>query len=97
MNKNEYRLVFSHVRGMLVAGEETASALGKAGRGESSCSAAGNVQRVLSRFALRYAVFAVFVATGVTPVWVDAQMVGAGAQTPLVIQTQSGIDGRRYS
>ncbi|WP_080407042.1 ESPR-type extended signal peptide-containing protein [Burkholderia ubonensis] len=34
MEKNNYRLVFSRVRGMLIAVEETASASGNAGRGD---------------------------------------------------------------
>ncbi|RXV69184.1 filamentous hemagglutinin N-terminal domain-containing protein [Burkholderia stabilis] len=91
MNKNQYRLVFSRVRGMLVAVEETANATGKTSRGESVCLTAGSVRRVLSRFALRHVAFAALVAGGATPVWVDAQVVGAGAHAPSVIQTQNGI------
>ncbi|HDR9021946.1 hemagglutinin repeat-containing protein [Burkholderia vietnamiensis] len=91
MNKSQFRLVFNRVRGMLVAVEETATATGKSSRGESVCSSSGRVQQILSRFALRHAAFAVLVAAGATPVWVDAQVVGAGAHAPSVIQTQNGL------
>ncbi|WP_081073778.1 hemagglutinin repeat-containing protein [Burkholderia territorii] len=88
MNKNNYRLVFSCVRGMLVAVEETAAARGKAGGGESP--AVARVPQGLARFALRHVAFAVLVAAGATPMWVNAQIVGGGAHAPSVIQTQNG-------
>ncbi|MGT0246465.1 hemagglutinin repeat-containing protein [Burkholderia pyrrocinia] len=89
MNKNNYRLVFSRVRGMLIAVEETASASGNAGRGE--VVSAAWVPHVFARFALRHAAFAVLVAAGATPMWANAQIVGGGAHAPSVIQTQNGL------
>ncbi|WP_175950735.1 hemagglutinin repeat-containing protein [Burkholderia sp. BCC0405] len=89
MNKNQYRLVFSRMRGMLIAVEETASASGKAGRGESP--AVGHVSNGLAQFALRHAAFAVLVAVGATPMWVSAQIVGGGAHAPSVIQAPNGL------
>ncbi|WP_230939471.1 hemagglutinin repeat-containing protein [Burkholderia diffusa] len=89
MNQNNYRLLFSRVRGMLIAVEETATASGKAGRGERP--AVGRVPHGLARFALRHAAFAVLVAAGATPMWANAQIVGAGANAPSVIQTQNGL------
>ncbi|VWC28774.1 hemagglutinin repeat-containing protein [Burkholderia lata] len=89
MNKNNYRLVFSRVRGMLVAVEETASTSGKACRGEARVVA--HVPHTRARFALRHAAFAVLVAAGATPIWANAQIVGGGANAPSVIQTQNGL------
>ncbi|WP_080334244.1 hemagglutinin repeat-containing protein [Burkholderia cenocepacia] len=89
MNKNNYRLVFSRVRGMLIAVEETASASGNAGRGE--VVSAARVSHVFARFALRHVAFAVLIAAGATPMWANAQIVGGGAHAPSVIQTQNGL------
>lgn len=89
MNKNNYRLVFSRVRGMLIAVEETASASGNAGRGE--VVSAAQVSHGFARFALRHAAFAVLVVAGATPMWANAQIVGGGAHAPSVIQTQNGL------
>lgn len=88
MNKNNYRLVFSRVRGMLIAVEETATASGKAGGGERPV-----VERVQgrARFALRHAALAVLLASGVAPVWVEAQIVPGGGNAPSVIQTPNGL------
>ncbi|WP_186106155.1 hemagglutinin repeat-containing protein [Burkholderia gladioli] len=89
MNKNNYRLVFSRIRGMLIAVEETANASGNAGRGEMA--AAAQVQPGFARFALRHAAFAALVMAGAVPSWVNAQIVGGGAHAPSVIQTQNGL------
>jgi len=89
MNKNQYRLVFSRVRGMLIAVEETASSLGKTSRGETVRVA--QPPRVAVRFALRHVAFAVLLAAGVAPRWVQAQVVGAGANAPSVVQTANGL------
>ncbi|TCW83135.1 filamentous hemagglutinin [Burkholderia sp. SRS-46] len=89
MNKNNYRLVFSRVRAMLIAVEETASASGKAGRGEAR--SVEHAPRALARFALRHAAFAVLVAAGAMPMGAHAQIVGGGAHAPSVIQTQNGL------
>ncbi|MBH9685258.1 hemagglutinin repeat-containing protein [Burkholderia cepacia] len=89
MNKNQYRLVFSRIRRMLIAVEETACSSWKTGRGET----AGAVQPQLEavRFALRHAAFAVFLATGAVPLWAQAQVVGAGGSAPTVVQTANGL------
>ncbi|WP_081085621.1 hemagglutinin repeat-containing protein [Burkholderia stagnalis] len=89
MNKNNYRLVFSRVRGMLIAVEETANASGNAGRGE--VVSADRVPLVFARFALRHAAFAVGVMAGAMPMWANAQIAGGGAHAPSVIQTQNGL------
>ncbi|WP_197719182.1 hemagglutinin repeat-containing protein [Burkholderia stabilis] len=89
MNKNHYRLVFSRVRGMLIAVEETACASGNAGRGEIGFSI--RVPYTFARFALRQMALAALVAVGVMPIWANAQIVGGGAHSPSVIQTQNGI------
>ncbi|HDV8353798.1 hemagglutinin repeat-containing protein [Burkholderia vietnamiensis] len=89
MNKNNYRLIFSRVRGMLIAVEETASASGNAGQGEAV--SVTPILHVLARFALRHSAFAVLVLTGATPMWANAQIVGGGAHAPSVIQTQNGL------
>lgn len=89
MNQNNYRLVFSRVRGMLIAVEETASASGKAGRGEAR--AVEHAPHTLARFALRHAALAVLLVAGVAPVWVEAQIVPGGGNAPSVIKTPNGL------
>ncbi|WP_334042071.1 hemagglutinin repeat-containing protein [Burkholderia ambifaria] len=91
MNKNQHRLVFSRVRGMLIAVEETASSSGKASRGETARTAGSGVLHALAQFGMRHAAFAALIAVGVTPMWSSAQVVGAGANAPSVIQTQNGL------
>ncbi len=91
MNKNKYRLVFSRVRGMLIAVEETASSSGKASVGETVRAAGGSLRLAVVQFALRHAAFAALIVSGVAPMWVNAQVVGAGANAPSVIQTQNGL------
>lgn len=89
MNKSQYRLVFSRVRGMLVAVEETAGASGNAGRGEIGFAIRS--PRAFARFALRHVALAVLVVVGVMPIWANAQVVAGGAHAPSVIQTQNGL------
>lgn len=89
MNQNNYRLVFSRVRSMLIAVEETATASGNAGGGERP--AVDRVPQGLARFALRHAALAVLLAVGVTPVWVEAQIVPGGGNAPSVIKTPNGL------
>ena len=89
MNKNHYRLVFSRVRGMLVAVEETASASGNAGRGEIGFAIRS--PHTFARCALRQVALAALVAVGVVPIWANAQVVAGGAHAPSVIQTQNGL------
>ncbi|WP_423380296.1 hemagglutinin repeat-containing protein [Burkholderia sp. LMG 32019] len=91
MNKNQYRLVFSRIRGMLIAVEETASSSGKVSGGETVRAAGGSWRRAVAQFALRHAAFAALIVSGVAPMWVNAQVVGAGANAPSVIQTQNGL------
>ncbi|WP_423761292.1 hemagglutinin repeat-containing protein [Burkholderia sp. NLJ2] len=91
MNKKQYRLVFSCVRGMLIAVEETANSSGKVGNGETVRAGCGRLRRATVKFALRHAAFAALIATGATPLWVGAQVVGAGANAPKVVQTPNGL------
>ncbi|MBC8726389.1 hypothetical protein F6X37_34160 [Paraburkholderia sp. 31.1] len=55
MNNRYYRLVFSKLRGMLVAVAETAVGQGKAGQGETGPSVA---LQSFTLFAIRHAAFA---------------------------------------
>ncbi|VWB41009.1 hemagglutinin repeat-containing protein [Burkholderia lata] len=91
MNKNQYRLVFSRVRGMLVAVEETANSAGKATQGETVCVSAGGLPQLVKRFALRHTALAVLIVAGVVPTWAIAQIVPGGANAPSVIQTPNGL------
>ena len=92
MNKNIFRLVYSRLRGMLVAVAETAGRAGKAGVGQTRGRfAARHASRRISLFAMRSAAFAALITLGVAPERVQAQVTGAGANTPSVIQTANGI------
>jgi filamentous hemagglutinin len=88
MNKNTFRLVYSRLRGMLVAVAETASASGKTDSGETT--GRHPAQRV-SLFSMRRAAFASLVVFGAVPTLVDAQVTGAGAHAPTVLQTANGL------
>jgi filamentous hemagglutinin family protein len=73
---------------MLVAVAETATGTGKADCGETThYSATGRI----SSFSMRHAAFAALMLFGAIPTRVDAQVVGAGAHAPSVIQTANGI------
>ncbi|WP_218778433.1 ESPR-type extended signal peptide-containing protein, partial [Caballeronia sordidicola] len=85
MNKNNYRLVFSGLRNMLVAVEETAT--GKEA-GQSS-QRRKEIQGVI--FTLRQIAFAALMLLGVLPSWSSAQIVPAGPNAPGVIATQNGL------
>jgi filamentous hemagglutinin len=91
MNKNYYRLVFSRVRGMLVAVRETANAAGKTNRGETRRASHAGASRGRGHFAMRHAAFAALIAAGAMPRWADAQIVGAGPNAPSVVQTPNGL------
>ncbi|WP_319001439.1 hemagglutinin repeat-containing protein [Burkholderia sp. AU39826] len=92
MNKNHYRLVFSRVRGMLVAVEETASRTGKTNTGETRRVAErGGEHHPAAKFALRVTAFGALVAAGMNPIWATAQIVGGGAHAPAVVQTPNGL------
>ncbi|WP_126285488.1 ESPR domain-containing protein [Burkholderia stagnalis] len=86
MNRNHYRLVFSRVRGMLVAVEETAGASGKGSRGETRHITRHDGAHQMPQFALRFIAFGALMAAGALPMWAHAQIVGAGAKLPSVIQ-----------
>ncbi|MGF6486101.1 hemagglutinin repeat-containing protein [Paraburkholderia sp. JPY419] len=88
MNNRCYRLVFSKLRGMLVAVAETATGHGNARSGEADAPVA---LPSLTLFAMRHAAFAVLVLAGFAPALSDAQIVPSGAHAPNVIQTQNGL------
>ncbi|MGN7984009.1 hemagglutinin repeat-containing protein [Burkholderia sp. 22313] len=91
MNKNQYRLVYSRVRGMLVAVEETAGRTGKTSTGETRRAAKCGGGYPAAKFALRVAAFGALVAAGANPIWATAQIVGAGPHAPTVVQTPNGL------
>lgn len=98
MNAQTYRLIFSRLRGMLVAVEETAAGTGKANQGETTVgqSRPGG-RRTAFRFALRHAAVGALMLAGVTGVIAvttpvaHAQIVPGGAYAPSVISTQNGL------
>src|SRR5579864_3292444 len=76
MKKNHFRLLYSRLRGMLVAVAETARGTGKSDSGETtSPRPAGRI----SLFSMWHAVFAALMLFGVAPSLVDAQVTAAGA------------------
>ena len=87
MNKNNYRLVFSRLRNMLVAVEETAAATGK----EAAQSSVRSKKSLSVIFTLRQIAFATLALLGLLPSWSGAQIVAGGAHAPGVIATQNGL------
>ncbi|MGF6368103.1 filamentous hemagglutinin [Paraburkholderia sp. RAU6.4a] len=87
MNNHCYRLVFSKLRGMLVAVAETAIGHGTS-HGETGPSSA---HRPTTLFAMRHAAFAALAIFGLAPVLADAQIVPSGAHAPGVIGTANGL------
>ena len=87
MNNRCYRLVFSKLRGMLVAAAETAIGHGT-GHGETGPSPA---HRPITLFAMHHAAFAALVLLGLAPALSDAQIVPSGAHAPNVISTANGL------
>ncbi|MGN4067011.1 two-partner secretion domain-containing protein, partial [Burkholderia gladioli] len=84
MNKNAHRLVYSRLRGMVMAVAETTTAEGK--------SASGEARRVKRSSGMRAAaVLAASVVAGALSTPVQAQIVGAGPSAPAVIQTPNGL------
>ena len=75
MNNRCYRLVFSKLRGMLVAVSETAVGHRKSGHGETG-PAVGLQSFTL--FAMRHAAFAALALFALAPVLADAQIVPSG-------------------
>lgn len=88
MNKKIFRLVFSRLRGMLVAVAETTNGTGKADSGETS---GHRSTRRVSLLSMRHVAFAALMVFGAVPSLVDAQVTAAGAHAPTVIQTANGI------
>lgn len=90
MNKNCFRIVFSRVHRALVAVAETASSP-RSSRGTSGVTSIRSLPLV---WQLEVTAFGVLFVFGLTPVWVDAQIVAnpnAAAQRPTVATTPSGI------
>ncbi len=88
MNNRCYRLVFSKLRGMLVAVSETAIAQGKSSQGETAFATA---LQSITLFAMRHAAFAALALFGLAPVLAHAQIVPSGAHAPNVISTANGL------
>ncbi|WP_186205449.1 hemagglutinin repeat-containing protein [Burkholderia gladioli] len=84
MNKNAHRLVYSRLRGMVMAVAETTTAEGK--------SASGEARRVKRSSGMRAAaVLATSAVAGALSTSIQAQIVGAGPSAPAVIQTPNGL------
>ncbi|WP_186020478.1 hemagglutinin repeat-containing protein [Burkholderia gladioli] len=84
MNKNAHRLVYSRLRGMVMAVAETTTAEGK--------SASGEARRVKRSSGMRAAaLLATSAVAGALSTAVQAQIVGAGPSAPVVIQTPNGL------
>ncbi|WP_162600931.1 filamentous hemagglutinin N-terminal domain-containing protein, partial [Paraburkholderia sp. C35] len=86
MNQKTYRLVFSRLRGMLVAVEETATAAGKAGETRATGRASGTQEIGAS---LRQLALSALLA--LSPLMAGAQIVPGGSHAPGVVTTQNGI------
>ncbi|MCA8097615.1 hemagglutinin repeat-containing protein [Burkholderia contaminans] len=84
MNKNTHRLVYSRLRGMVVAVAETATAEGKSATGEA------RARRRLSTSGTRMVVAGV-AALGMLPTLSDAQIVPTPGTSTHVIQTPNGL------
>ncbi|MDR6407759.1 hemagglutinin repeat-containing protein [Paraburkholderia terricola] len=91
MNRGTHRLVFSRLRGMLVAVEETATATGKQA-GQTTLHSRRDAAGHTAPFTLRQIAFAALALLGVLPAISGAQIVPGGAHAPSVIQTQNGLD-----
>ncbi|CAE6958473.1 hemagglutinin repeat-containing protein [Paraburkholderia domus] len=91
MNKNNYRLIFSRLRNMLVAVEETATATGKE-NGQTTARRRGDRTHHAALFTLRQIAFAALALLGVLPSWSGAQIVPGGAHAPSVVQTPNGLE-----
>ncbi|WP_260431372.1 hemagglutinin repeat-containing protein [Burkholderia contaminans] len=84
MNKNTHRLVYSRLRGMVVAVAETATAEGKSATGEA------RARRRSSMSGARVVVAGV-AALGMLPTLADAQIVPTPGTSTHVIQTPNGL------
>ncbi|WP_231950303.1 ESPR domain-containing protein [Paraburkholderia caribensis] len=85
MNQKTYRLVYSRLRGMLVAVEETATAAGKAGETRATGRASGALEIFLS---LRQLALTALLA--LSPLMAGAQIAPGGARA------WHGHDAERY-
>ncbi|WP_186082782.1 contact-dependent inhibition toxin BcpA [Burkholderia gladioli] len=84
MNKNAHCLVYSRLRGMVMAVAETTTTEGK--------SASGEARRVKRSSGMRAAaLLATSAVAGALSTAVQAQIVGAGPSAPAVIQTPNGL------
>ncbi|RKR45363.1 hemagglutinin repeat-containing protein [Paraburkholderia sp. BL17N1] len=90
MNRNNYRLVFSRLRNMLVAVEETATTTAKE-NGQTKAFSHGNPAGHTALFTLRQIAFAALALLGALPSWSAAQIVPGGAHAPSVIQAPNGV------
>ncbi|HEY3596148.1 MAG TPA: filamentous hemagglutinin N-terminal domain-containing protein, partial [Paraburkholderia sp.] len=95
MNKSKYRLVYSKLRGMLVAVEETATGTGKAteSKGDRERSSASGASHTC-RLPVRHAALAVLMLASALAGQARAQVVAdpnGGAHRPTVVQTANGI------
>ncbi|HZZ11404.1 MAG TPA: filamentous hemagglutinin N-terminal domain-containing protein, partial [Paraburkholderia sp.] len=88
MNRKIYRLVYSRLRGMLVAVGEAAAATG----GQAGETTAGSRKSYPVFFSLRQIALAALVLLGALPSWSGAQIVPGGAHAPSVVQTRNGLD-----
>ncbi|HEX3638886.1 MAG TPA: ESPR domain-containing protein, partial [Paraburkholderia sp.] len=84
MNRKTYRLVYSRLRGMLIAVEETATATGKETGQTTVCNGANSASHS-SLLALRQIAFAALALVGAFPSWSGAQIVPGGAHAPSVV------------
>lgn len=88
MNQKTYRLVFSRLRGMLVAVEETAASTGKS-TGETRTSGRAPAAQDTHLSLYRFVVAPLLLA--LTPLLSVAQIVPGGSHAPGVVTTQNGI------
>lgn len=96
MNDKAYRLVYSKLRGMLIAVEETATGEGTANQGEvvRTRGAPGGTRRLLL-VPFRHIALTVLLVACLAPAVVKAQIIAdpnAGAHRPTVISTANGIE-----
>jgi filamentous hemagglutinin len=93
MNRNAFRLVYSRLRGMLVAVEESATATGKA-NGDTAVTrrTLAGTPNVAHGFAMHRIALGVLALLGALPSWSGAQIVPGGAHAPSVVQTPNGLD-----
>ncbi|RKP44213.1 filamentous hemagglutinin N-terminal domain-containing protein, partial [Trinickia fusca] len=82
MNNNTYRLVYSRLRGMAVAVEETATAAGQSAGGETRAGRRSRTARTAT---------AAMALSGILPMLASAQIVPTPGTGTQVIQSQNGL------